>query len=79
MSFQKQHAEDSILLKLADYKSLLNGLVSNAAHQLYNTIERDARPIGQGAILPVIWFHLVLDPSAEGVKDTAADEVGGAA
>jgi len=79
VSFQERHPEDSVLLKLADDERLPDGLISDTSRQLYYTIEGDARPVCQGVILPVAWFHLIPDPSAEIFEELVTYEVRGAA
>jgi len=42
---QEWHSEDSILIELSDDKRLLDILAADAPGQLYDTTERDARPV----------------------------------
>jgi len=77
--FQEWHLEDGVLFELTDNKRLLDRLISDASRQLNYTIEGNARPVSQSAILPLVRFHLAPDPSAEGIKKLATYEVRGTA
>jgi len=60
VSFLEWHPKDSILLELTDDERLLDDLVSDTSGQLYDAIKGDARPVCQGAILPVIYLYSLL-------------------
>jgi len=66
-------------LELSDNERLLDGPVTDAPRELTDTVEEDTRPVCQGAMITFIRFQPVPDWSAECVKESTAQEVGGAA